>query len=154
MIEPTADWAAGPLTMDERFEVRIHESVCCWTRLLRRDLPDQISVVQGVRLADIDLTRSVDPPAVSILVASAREHCLALRTTHYFRLRRRDARIFVIAENARHARWYLQTVGATMVWDRSRWPLPAVVGLIRQCWSLRRQPTLSLEDRIWKNLPW
>ena len=140
--------------------VVVYERLGCWSRLLRRRLPTFIDVhwiewpiddaSDGPRL------KSQSEPRVAVFIVDSTSCHQMLR---FLRLRSafsHDSLVIVATRTEADgpALGYLQAAGALVVDLQSVVGDEGVVEMIVRFCRPSRVSTLSLEQRIWKNLPW
>jgi hypothetical protein len=62
-------------------------------------------------------------------------------------------RLGVVRPADQELAWCLREAGMAMIWDEF-WQLPSMARMIARFWRELPPPDLSLEPRIWNNLPW
>ena len=121
-----------------------------WSRVLRRRL---------ARVVDVkthhDLTSAMsDQPTIYVLVVNRHQGTEAIEQTLELCSRRNPPYVLAIVPPHHHLGFRMRCAGATAVWQHDRWPVNQISRLIRRICRQAPAPTLSLEERIWKNLPW
>ena len=137
----------------EQQELVVYEPSGVWTRILRRRLNPFGIVRQGPALCNWRSANVIVPTAVLIVVESGDDEA-AIQCVDCLGNQPSETLVTAVIPDCPWLNWRLRCVGSTMVWDRRSWPTEEICRLIRRFWSRIRSPTLSLEDRIWKNLPW
>ena len=135
-----------------------------WTRAIARHLPSRECICyrsDGAAWATLTPitfaagARSVGGLSPISLVVSNSELCLDMcRLVELLRLQTDPALIMVVARPAAQPMaWRFRDAGAALIFDEY-WQAATIARLIRRFWARRSIPHLSLEDKIWKNLPW
>ncbi len=89
-----------------------------------------------------------------IVVDNVNDVPLALRWIERLRSVRPDALAMAVVRPVTHdLAWPLRSAGTVMVWDEF-WQVPAMARLVERFWQRIPPPDLSVEERIWNNLPW
>jgi len=133
--------------------VCVWESRTMWARALRRFLPQSIDVVSADAICDESWAGQV-AGRVNVFEVTAGSGVAVLAAVKRLRRSPLDSVILaVIRPDNAPAAPLLRAAGVIHVWNEL-WHVPDACRLIERIWQQFPHAHLSLEDQIWKNLPW
>jgi hypothetical protein len=125
-----------------------------WSRALRRFIAPRVRVEEMLPASWRDIPPHRGPRVSLAVVADADDASWALTWAERVALEQADAlRMAVVRPAAAELAWCLRETGVAMVWDEF-WQVPTMARLIERFWQRIPAPDLSVEERIWNNLPW
>ena len=133
--------------------VVVYEQDGLWSRALRRCLSRQVSVLEVVPFEPIEWF----PDTAAITLAVVTGPLDAQATLEWARQaaahRDRSLRMAIVRPADQELAWCLRETGVHWIWDEF-WQTPRMAELIERFCRRHRRPDLSVEQRIWNNLPW
>lgn len=134
--------------------VLVYERNGDWSRALRRFLPEEIKVIE----LGVDGEASVEASTRAMLwVVDAPDDHVNARMLSIQRPQSaaygRPMWMAVTRPADSHVARELCAAGFWPIWDEF-WQVPQMSRLITRFWSQVPRPDLSVEQRIWNNLPW
>lgn len=144
--------------------IDIWESSGDWTRAISRHLGsrervrDRSEMEEYASLDDIafqQLARTVERFATaSLIVADPEQIGTSLRLIHLLKRRAGVPLVMVVLRaNRPELRWDCLAAGATLIFDEF-WQARIIARLVRHFSARHVARVLSLDEQIWKNLPW
>ena len=125
-----------------------------WSRALRRFIRPEIYVSESPMPSVSQLPESSWPCASLWVVSATEEVELAMAWAQQLqRERPHYLRMAVVRPADQELAWCLRETGVSMVWDEF-WQVPRMARLVERFWQRMPPPDLSVEQRIWNNLPW
>jgi hypothetical protein len=134
-------------------KVVVYEHDGSWSRALRRFLSRQVSVIEAVPYESVAF--SAEAAAIALVVVAGADDGRAAIQWAQRAARRRDRslRMAVVRPADQELAWCLRETGFRWVWDEF-WQVPMMAELIERFCRRHPRPDLSVEQRIWNNLPW
>jgi hypothetical protein len=125
-----------------------------WTRALRRYINPQIAVAE-LPLSELSQCADRTMSTVSVAVVQGQTDAqTALAWAQACPLSMSvGLRLAIVPPSEQELAWLLREMGMAMVADEY-WQAPQIAKLIERFWRQNPLPDLSLEQRIWNNLPW
>jgi hypothetical protein len=116
-------------------------------------MPREISVIERIPFEPVE----TDPETarVTLAVVAGPEDVQAVLAWAQRMVLENDSalRMAVVRPADQELAWCLRETGIRMVWDEY-WQLPAIADMTRRFCRRHRRTDLSVEQRIWNNLPW
>jgi hypothetical protein len=124
-----------------------------WSRAIRRYLTIPVCVLEVLPIQRTQAGSPSAPVEVFVVEPDTDAHIVNdwVRTPPFRRERQLKFAILRPADQA--LAWLLRELGVSWVWDEF-WQVPRMVHWIEQFCRRLPPPDLSLEARIWNNLPW
>ena len=125
-----------------------------WSRALRRFIAPEIRVRELPTAILPSLPESSWPWVSLVVVTRPDEAEWAMAWAQRLqRARPHYLRMAVMRPAEQEFAWCLRETGMVMVWDEF-WQVPAMARMVERFWQRMPPPDLSVERRIWNNLPW
>jgi hypothetical protein len=132
--------------------VFVWESKVYWSRAIRRHLTSDVTVAsRSYETCNAGLL--VEPPTVHVWDVAPKKLDGVIDCLQRWRDRSQTLHLAVLEGEAVPLRWNLMELGVAMCWTQMD-EVPAVCDLIERFSRTWVPPHLSLEQQIWKNLPW
>jgi hypothetical protein len=133
--------------------VIVYERDGNWSRALRRFLSRRVNVIELPPFEDYQA--SPETARVTLTVVSGPSEAREVLQWARQADKARDGSLImaVVRPADQELAWCLRETGVRLIWDEY-WHVPAMAQVIERFCRRHRRPDLSVEQRIWNNLPW
>jgi hypothetical protein len=131
----------------------VYERDGAWSRALRRFVSPEISVVELPPFQQFGLPPENARAALAVVAGPEDAEPVLAWARRMICEDRRALRMAVVRPSDQELAWCLRETGIGMIWDEF-WQVPAMAQMVERFCRRHRRPDLSVEQRIWNNLPW